>query len=192
MEKSHTSKGQRIAIWIIIVAMTVGSIGAYFIIILQNDNAKIEQEKQLALQKQIEAQQKQQEEQAKMSKDPLDGYAAEPFDKAAVTALKVEELKPGTGKQATESSTVEANYFGWTSDGKIFDSSKKSGVTTPVNFPLNKVIKGWTEGLKGVKQGSVVKLTIPGDKAYGASGQPQAGIGPNEPLVFIIELKKVQ
>lgn len=189
MEKSHTSTGQRVAIWAIIIAMTVGSIGAYFVVILQNDNAKVEQEKQLALQKKLEQQQK---EQAKMSKDPLDGYMAEAFDKAGVTALKVEELKPGTGKAAAESSMVEANYFGWTSDGKIFDSSKKSGVTKPVSFPLKNVIKGWTEGLKGVKEGSVVKLTIPGDKAYGVSGQPQAGIGPNEPLIFIIELKKVQ
>ncbi len=190
MEKSTTSKGQRIAIWIIIVAMAVGSIGAYFVIILQNDNAKIDQDKQLALQKQLEeAQKKQQEEQAKMTKDPLDGYAAEPFDKAGVTELKIEELIAGTGKEAAKTSTVEANYFGWTSDGVIFDSSKKNGKTEPVEFPLNGVIKGWTEGLTGVKEGSVVKLTIPSDKAYGDS--PPTGY-PAGPLVFIIELKKVK
>lgn len=193
MEKSSTSKGQRIAIWVIIVAMEVGSIGAYFVIILQNDNAKIDQDNQAKLQKKLEEQQKkQQEEQATMTKDPLDGYMAEAFDKASVTALKIQELKAGTGKAASEKSTVEANYFGWTADGKIFDSSKKNGVTTPVSFPLNKVIPGWTEGLKGAKEGSVVKLTIPSGKAYGANGAPQAGIGPNEPLAFIIDLKKVQ
>lgn len=127
-----------------------------------------------------------------MTKDPLDGYAAAPFDKASVTSLAVQELKPGTGKAATVSSTVEANYFGWTSDGKIFDSSKKNGITTPVSFSLNQVISGWTEGLKGVKEGAVVKLIIPGAKAYGANGAPQAGIGPNEPLTFIVELIKVK
>lgn len=193
MEKSSTSQAQRIAIWTIIIALAIGSIGAYFVIILQNDNAKTDQASQQEMQKQLEEQQKkQQEEQAKMTKDPLDGYAAEPFDKAGVTTLVVQELKPGTGKVATEKSTVEANYFGWTADGKIFDSSKRNGTTKPVSFPLNQVIPGWTEGLKGVKEGSVTKLTIPGDKAYGASGAPGAGIGPNEPLVFIVELKKVK
>ncbi len=193
MEKSSTGKGQRIAIWIIIIAMAIGSIGAYFVIILQNDNAKIDQASQEKLQKQLEEQQKkQQEEETKVTKEPLDGYAPEPFDKTSVTSLAVQELKPGTGKAATKSSTVEANYFGWTSDGKIFDSSKRNGVTNPATFPLNKVIPGWTEGLNGVKEGAVIKLTIPGDKAYGANGAPGAGIGPNEPLVFIIELKKVK
>lgn len=193
MEKSSTGKGQRIAIWIIIVAMAIGSVGAYYVIILQNDNAKVDQANQEKLQKQFEEQQKkQQEEQANMTKDPLDGYAPEPFDKTSVTKLTVQELKPGTGKAAQESSTVEANYFGWTSDGKIFDSSKRNGVTAPATFPLNQVIPGWTEGLKGVKEGAVVKLIIPGDKAYGADGAPGAGIGPNEPLVFIVELKNVK
>lgn len=193
MEKSSTSKGQRIAIWIIIVAMAIGSVGAYFVIILQNDNAKIDQAKQQELLKQAEEEQKkQQEEQAKMTKDPLDGYAAEPFDKASITELAVEELKPGDGKVAQTSSTVEANYFGWTSDGKIFDSSKRNGVTTPATFPLNQVIPGWTEGLTGVKEGAVVKLKIPSEKAYKAEGAPGAGIGPNEPLIFIVELKKVK
>jgi FKBP-type peptidyl-prolyl cis-trans isomerase len=193
MEQSSTSKGQRIAIWAIIIALAIGSVGAYFVIILQNDNAKIDQAKQQELVKKAEAEQKkQQEEQAKMTKDPLDGYEAAPFDKASVTALAVEELKPGEGKAAEKTSTVDANYFGWTSDGKIFDSSKRNGVTNPATFPLNQVIPGWTEGLTGVKEGAVVKLTIPGDKAYGAQGAPGAGIGPNEPLVFIVELKKVK
>lgn len=189
MEKSSTSKAQKIGIWFIIVAMTVGSIGAYFIVIVENDNQKREAAVQAELQKTA---QKQQEEEAKKVKEPLDGYSAEAFDKAAVTELKVETLKAGEGKAASKKSTVSANYFGWTSDGNIFDSSKKDGVTTPVSFPLNQVISGWTEGLTGVKEGSVVKLTIPGAKAYGANGAPQAGIGPNEPLVFIVELKSVK
>jgi FKBP-type peptidyl-prolyl cis-trans isomerase len=182
MEKSSTSKGQRIAIWIIIVAMAVGSVGAYFVIILQNDNAKIDQEQTAKLQKEAE-------EQAKMPKEPLEGYTAAPFDAAAVTELKIEEIVPGTGKEASESSTVSANYFGWTSDGVIFDSSNKGGTATPVEFPLNGVIKGWTAGLKGAKEGSVRKLTIPADQAYGV----QAPTGyPSGPLMFVVELKKVK
>lgn len=193
MEKSSTSRAQRIGIWFIIIAMAVGSVGAYFVVILANNNAKIDQAEQAAVQKQLQEQQaKAQAEEAKKVKQPLDGYVAEAFDKAIVTDLKIEELKAGTGKTANKDSTVTANYFGWTSDGKIFDSSKKDGLVSPVSFSLNKVIAGWTEGLRGSKEGSVVKLTIPGDKAYGAEGAPQAGIGPNEPLAFIVQLIKVQ
>lgn len=191
MEKSSTSKAQKIAIWFIIVAMAVGSIGAYFIVILQNDNAKVDQAEQSKLQKQLEEQQKKaQEEEAKKVKQPLDGYAAEPFDKAGVTSLKIEELKPGDGKAAKNDSTVKVNYFGWTSDGTIFDSSKKDGQVEPISFPLNRVIEGWTKGLDGAKPGSVRKLTIPADQAYGASGS--GAIGPNEPLTFVVEVQEVQ
>ncbi len=182
MEKSSTSRGQRIAIWFIIAAMAIGSVTAYFVIILQNDNAAIDQAEQQKLLKQ-------QEEQAKMTKEPLDGYAAEPFDGAAVTELKIEELVVGTGKPASASSTVKANYFGWTSDGVIFDSSKKDGKTEPVKFPLNGVIEGWTKGLKDAREGSVRKLSIPAAQAYGETAP--AGY-PAGALVFIVELKEVQ
>lgn len=190
MERSSTSKTQKIVIWFIIIAMAVGSIGAYFAIILQNDNAKIDQSEQAKLQKQLEEQQKQAEEEAKKEKQPLDGYAAELFDKAEVKKLTIDELKEGDGKAAKTDSTVEVNYFGWTSDGKIFDSTKKDGQVTPVSFSLNGVIKGWTEGLKDAKPGSIRKLTIPADKAYGETGS--GAIGPNEPLMFIVEVKSVQ
>lgn len=199
MEKSSTTKAQKIGIWIIIFFMLAGTLVAYFAIIIANNNAndpeiqRMEQERLLKEQQaEYEKQAKeQQEKEAKVKKEPLDGYAAESFDKASVTVLKVEELQPGTGKEATESSTVKANYFGWTSDGTIFDSSKRDGTTSPVEFPLNQVIKGWTEGLTGAKEGSVRKLTIPADKAYGEAGSPPT-IGPNEPLVFIVELKTVK
>lgn len=123
-------------------------------------------------------------------KEPLVGYSAEPFDAAAVTNLKVETLKEGDGKTATAESTVNANYFGWTADGKIFDSTNKSGTATPIDFPLSGVIPGWTEGLTGVKQGSTVKLTIPAEKAYGAEDKGDGR--PVGPLVFIIEVKEVK
>lgn len=133
-----------------------------------------------------------QQQAAQSANEPLDGYNVEAFDKASITALKVEMLKAGEGTVATPSSAVKANYFGWTSDGKIFDSSKKAGaVATPIEFSLSGVIPGWTEGLTGVKAGSVVKLIIPADKAYGASGSPPS-IGPNEPLEFIVELVEVK
>lgn len=206
MDKSSTTKGQKIAIWIILIAMTIGTLGAYFVVIVANNNAndpELKKQDQARLMKEYQAKQaaeqkkqqdqirKQQEAEAKKVKQPLEGYTAEAFDKTAVTQVSIEELKAGGGKTATAQSTVSANYFGWTSDGKIFDSSRKDGVTSPIEFSLQGVIKGWTEGLTGAKEGSVRKLTIPSDKAYGEQGSPPS-IGPNEPLVFIVELKKVK
>lgn len=153
-------------------------------------NQKIDQ---VALQKQQEQTladyKKQQQEQQKLLR-PLEGYTAAAFDASSVTELKVETLVEGTGKVAKSDSTVNANYFGWTSDGKIFDSSNKAGTVTPIKFSLAGVIKGWTEGLTGLKAGSTVKLTIPADKAYGSV---DTGTGqPTGPLVFIVELKEVK
>lgn len=185
MEKSSTSKFQKIAIWAILIALSIGSVGAYFVVILANNNAKTDQEN-------LAKAQKQQQAQAAAANQPLKGYKATPFKKASVKKLKVQQLVAGSGKKASKTSKVTVNYFGWTSNGKIFDSSRKSGKTKPVSFPLNQVIPGWTEGLTGIKAGSTVKLLIPGAKAYGAKGIPQGGIGPNEPLVFVIELMKVE
>lgn len=185
-----TPKHQRIGIWIIAVVMVIGTIGSFVAIILANDNQKVDQ---AAQQKAIEDYQKQMKEAAEKNaaaSKPLEGYSAESFDAAAVTELKVETLKEGDGQAATESSTVKANYFGWTSDGKIFDSTNKDGTVTPIDFSLTQVIEGWTKGLTGVKVGSTVKLSIPTSMAYGEnaaqSGQP-AG-----PLMFIVELKEVK
>jgi FKBP-type peptidyl-prolyl cis-trans isomerase len=164
--------------------MTVGTLGAYFVVILANDSSqKDAADQQKALQ---EAQ-----KQAQKANQPLAGYEATPFDKASITELKVETLKEGTGAAATADSTVTANYFGWVSDGSIFDSTTKNGKATPIDFGLGQVITGWKEGLTGVKEGSIVKLSIPSDKAYGSQGAGGV-IGPNEPLEFIVELVKVK
>lgn len=178
-----TSTGQRVGIWIIAGVMVVGTLGAFFLPILMNDNANKEAEQLQELQAELQKQQAN-------TAEPLDGYTAEPFTKGDVTELKVEELKAGDGAEATAESKIKVNYFGWTSDGNIFDSSKKSGTTSPIEFPLNGVIAGWTEGLTGAKPGSVRKLIIPADKAYGEAGSPPS-IGANEPLVFIVEVLSV-
>lgn len=183
-----TRTSQRIGIWIIAVVMFFGTLGAFFLPILMNDNAAKEAEQLQALQAQYEQQATQQ---ATKQAEPLDGYTAEPFARDGVTELKVEELKAGDGTAATPESTLNVNYFGWTSDGTIFDSSKRGGTTTPIDLSLNGVIAGWTEGLTGAKPGSVRKLTIPAAKAYGEAGSPPS-IGSNEPLVFIVEVKSVK
>lgn len=179
-----TKTSQRIGIWIIAIVMTFGTLGAFFLPMLTNDNAAKEAQEIQDIQEQIQQQQQ-------ATAEPLDGYNAEPFDAATVTELRVETLKEGDGEiTATPTSTVTANYFGWTNDGKIFDSSKKDGTATPIPFGLDGVITGWTEGLTGAKAGGVYKLLIPADKAYGATDD---GSGrPFGPLAFIVEVKEVK
>lgn len=185
-----TSRSQRIGIWVIAIVMAVGTIGSFFAIILANDNAKIdEQQTQKQYEQQLAEYKKQLAEQQKKNK-PLEGYEATPFDKASVTELKVETLKEGDGAVLTSDSTILANYFGWTSDGTIFDSTNKEGTVTPIEFNLGAVIKGWTEGLTGVKVGSTVRLSIPADKAYGDTDD---GSGrPTGPLKFVVEVKELK
>ena len=86
--------------------------------------------------------------------------------------------------------TIKANYFGWTSDGKIFDSTNKEGSpVTPIEFSLTGVIPGWTEGLAGQRVGSTVKLVIPTEMAYGADA---AAMGrPAGPLAFIVQITEL-
>lgn len=189
-----TSTAQRTGIWIIAIVLTVGTIGGFVAMMLapQNeasDAAKFEEENKKMMAQYQEQQKKAREENAKASQ-PLDGYSAEAFDAASVTELKVETLVEGTGEVLTADSTISANYFGWTSDGKIFDSSKKNGTVTPAEFSLTGVIKGWTEGLTGVKVGSTVKLTIPADQAYGAADDGSGS--PTGPLQFIVEVKELK
>ena len=93
----------------------------------------------------------------------------------------------GTGISPEETDTVEVNYEGRLIDGTVFDSSYDRGES--VKFPLNRVIKGWTEGLTYVKEGGKIQLYIPAELGYG-----KRGTGPipgNSTLIFDIELVKV-
>lgn len=187
-------RAQRIGIWIIAIVMTVGTIGSFVVIILANNNQKIDlaqQQKDQAAQ--LATYQQQQKVAAKANADnseALTGYSAASFDASSVTSLKVETSTQGTGDTIKATDSINASYFGWTSDGVIFDSSKKKDTSdAPVTFPLSNVIKGWTTGLTGVKVGSVVKLTIPSDLGYSTTG---SGIIPaNAPLQFIVEIHKI-
>lgn len=97
--------------------------------------------------------------------------------------------REGTGAQATEDTdVVRVNYEGKTRTGKVFDSSYERGEA--IEFPLNGVIRGWTEGMKLVKEGGQITLWIPSELAYGERGAG-ADIGPNEALEFKVELIQV-
>jgi len=101
--------------------------------------------------------------------------------------LIIEDLKEGTGDEAKTGSEVSVHYTGTLTDGTKFDSSLDRD--QPFSFPLGegRVIKGWDQGVVGMKVGGKRKLTIPSELAYGEKGSPP-NIGPNETLIFEIEL----
>jgi FKBP-type peptidyl-prolyl cis-trans isomerase FkpA/FKBP-type peptidyl-prolyl cis-trans isomerase FklB len=110
--------------------------------------------------------------------------------KTTASGLQYKVTKEGEGKSPKASDTVVVHYKGMHIDGKEFDSSFKRG--QPAEFPLGGVIPGWTEGLQLLKEGGKATLYIPGKLAYGPRGMPPAGIGPDEVLVFDVELIKVK
>ncbi|MBV9008627.1 MAG: FKBP-type peptidyl-prolyl cis-trans isomerase [Verrucomicrobia bacterium] len=112
-----------------------------------------------------------------------------PGVKTTASGLQYKVEKEGTGATPKATDTVVVNYRGTLLDGTEFDSSYKRG--QPATFPVNQVIKGWTEALQLMKAGSKYQLFIPADLAYGARG---AGgqIGPNSTLIFEVELLDVK
>ena len=105
------------------------------------------------------------------------------------SGLQYKIIKQGDGPKPTATDTVETNYRGTLINGTEFDSSYKRG--EPVTFPVNQVIKGWTEALQLMPVGSKWQLFIPADLAYGPRS-PSPEIGPNSALIFDIELLSIK
>jgi FKBP-type peptidyl-prolyl cis-trans isomerase FkpA len=119
----------------------------------------------------------------------LAAAAKEPGAKVTPSGLVILMVKEGNGAQPTASSTVRVHYRGMFPDGREFDSSYSRG--EPIEFPLNGVIKCWTEGVALMKVGGSARLTCPSSIAYGARGAG-AVIPPNATLVFEVSLLGVR
>ena len=104
------------------------------------------------------------------------------------SGLQYEIIKMGTGEKPSATDKVEVHYHGTLEDGTVFDSSVERGET--ITFPLNRVIKGWTEGLQLMPVGSKFKFTIPPELGYGS--RPIGSIPPNSTLIFEVELFNVE
>jgi len=128
------------------------------------------------------------ESEKKLGKEYLDKAKHEHGATQTASGLVIFTLKPGTGASPAASDKVKVNYHGTLIDGTVFDSSVQRG--QPVTFPLNGVIRCWTEGVQLMKVGGKSRLVCPAELAYGDRGAPPR-INPGATLVFEIELLEI-
>lgn len=152
---------------------------------------------QLLQQYQMKAQQKAQQmrkEEAQANLEEGQSFLAENKNKEGVqvteSGLQYKVLEEGSGQSPSAKDSVTVHYEGTLIDGTVFDSSYERG--QPITFPLNGVIPGWTEGVQLMKEGATYRFFIPGDLAYGMNPRPGGPIGPNETLIFKVELLDVK
>lgn len=141
-----------------------------------------------------EKQQKEQEVQGKANIEKGKAFLEQNKTRAGVkvtaSGLQYEVIQEGTGAKPTAEDKVKVHYTGTLIDGTKFDSSVDRG--EPITFPLGNVIKGWIEGLQLMSVGSKYKLYIPSELGYGAQGSGGGQIGPNEVLIFEVELLGIE
>ena len=134
------------------------------------------------------------EQQFAKNKEEGEAFLTENGAKAGITTtasgLQFEVVVEGTGKTPSATDVVEVHYHGTLINGNVFDSSIERG--TPATFGVNQVIKGWTEALQLMKEGSKYRLYIPQDLAYGAHPHPGGPIEPLMALIFDVELITVK
>lgn len=188
-----TRKSQRIGIWIIAIVMLVGTLGSFAVMVLANQNAQSDQEKQQKFmeeyQKQLDAQKKEAESLSTTHYGTFKPYQTSPasFDAEQVgDKVSTNDLKVGDGAEITAETKYQAYYIGWNPKGKTFDSSfDGEKLKAPIDTSTTSLIQGWNEGVVGMKVGGVREITIPSDLAYGETGSGDT-IPPNTPIKFIV------
>ena len=191
-----TQTSQRIGIWVIAIVLLVGTLAGFAAMILVPKNQESDQARLQTLM--AEYQQQSKEYQAKVDAQGVElskqyyeafkQYESRPaaFDASGVTELKKEDLKVGDGAELKKGDEFAAYYIGWNPKGKVFDGSiNGTALKAPIVVTPGSVITGWTEGVEGMKVGGVRELTIPADKAYGATAKGE-DIPANTPLKFVI------
>lgn len=154
------------------------------------ESQKLMQNLQQEMQTKMAAKQKaESEKNAKEGKTFLAENAKKPGVKTTKSGLQYKVLKEGKGEAPKATDKVTTNYRGTLIDGTEFDSSYKRG--EPATFPVNGVIKGWTEALQLMKPGAKWQLWVPADLGYGEGGAGDK-IGPNATLAFEVELLEIE
>jgi FKBP-type peptidyl-prolyl cis-trans isomerase len=174
---------ERIFLGVVAVTFLLTTVGGTGFIIWQmiqdNKNAKQQSQAEAAIQEATN-------NQNKLAGKPMNNFT--PVDK--IDGLQTIDLTVGTGDEVKADDTVTVDYTGaLAKTGVVFESSLDSG--QKATFPLNQVIKGWTEGIPGMKVGGVRRLLIPADKAYGANPPQGSTIPANADLVFDVTLHKI-
>jgi FKBP-type peptidyl-prolyl cis-trans isomerase len=119
----------------------------------------------------------------------IDADAPKAFTTTA-SGLRYRVLRKGAGPGPKSTSNVKVHYHGWLDGGKVFDSSYQRGES--IDFGLNQVIPGWTEGMQLVGKGGMIELVIPSNLGYGKQGTPGGPIPPDATLHFLVELLDVR
>lgn len=177
---------QRVFILVIVAAFLLSSLGFTGLVVYEAFIKKDSSSQSADIQKQLEEQLKNQNKEGKLEGTKLTDFTPV----SEVKELQKTDVKVGTGKEVQPSDTVTAHYTGAVaSTGLIFQSSKDTG--QPVPFGLDNVIKGWTQGVPGMKEGGIRRLVIPAELAYGANPPQGSNIPPNAALVFDVEIVKI-
>lgn len=191
------SRAQRIGIWTIAIAMVLGTLVSFVVMIVANDNAKLDQARLEKLMAEYQVEFEEYQGRVEKQSKELSGKYYSDFVKYQsrvgkfsedVKELGKNDLKVGGGDEIKEDSTFTAYYIGWNPGGKVFDDSideESKTLLPPLSVSPGSVIKGWTDGAVGMKVGGVRELTIPAELAYGETGSGE-NIPPNTPLKFII------
>jgi FKBP-type peptidyl-prolyl cis-trans isomerase FklB len=148
-----------------------------------NEVKKAMMEKQMAARKALA------EENAKIGADFLAENKTKPGVKSTASGLQYKVIEAGSGDSPKDGDVITAHYKGSLIDGRVFDNSYDRG--TPLEFELNNVIPGWQEALKLMSSGAKWEVYIPANLAYGEKGAGDR-IGPNETLIFTVELIKFE